>query len=549
MEVYYSDILCIGSGVAGLMSSIAAAELNRKICIVSKEPFSWGNTRISGGVIASNQGPSFFDDILKSGEELNSTKLVETLLQESDNIHDTLEDWGHVYQRDGKHKNKIKPGGHTEARTYVSSYKGISLGNILRMRLLKEDNVQVLEETAVCQILVEGNRAYGAMCFNWVKNEWSVIYASQIILASGGGGMLYAPHTDNMRSSTGDSYALALQAGASLVDMEQVQFIPFGIAEPVGMVGIEVGDTAAAGPYGVLTNDNGEVFLDDIPNQTREAVSRKIALQMSGGTADFRNTVWLDPSANTKEVAGRKAWENAKQAGSLEGLKYAYGAKSYKWKEPFKVVPTLHYIMGGVIVDHDGNTTVDGLMAAGEAVGGVHGAGRMGSMSLFEGLVFGRLVGHRAAEKVTGKRDQCVSKLVLQSFIDNYKKSLSNEKGVYSPFKLKDELSSVMWQYAGLIREEKGLRIALDKVIQIERKAQSLNIDWCNSAYRQVILNTIELKSMLVTAKSIIISALKRTESRGSHFRLDYPNESTLGLYNVRVNTSRDEMNAQIVYK
>ncbi|SFE93195.1 FAD-binding protein [Alteribacillus iranensis] len=545
MRTYEFDILCIGSGVSGLMASIAASEEHKDICIVSKDPFSWGNTRISGGVIASNQDSSLDIDILNAGRRLNSSELVETLLNDSENIHETVESWGHIYRRNGNKKIKIKPGGHSEARTYISSYKGISLGNVLRMRLLEETNVKIIEETIVCKILTHDSRVYGAICYNWIKDTWYIIYAKQIILATGGGGMLYDPHTDNMRSSTGDSYSLALQCGASLIDMEQIQFIPFGVAYPQGMTGLEIGDTAAAGPYGKLITEDGKLILGNIPSLTREEVSRKIALAMSRGSTELKDNVKLDPTANINKQDGKEAWVNTNNSGSLEAVKYAYGVKSYKWEEPFSVIPTVHYIMGGVLVDQQGCTEVDGLLVAGEAAGGVHGSGRLGSMSLFEGLVFGRKVGKIAAEQIDKTKDNPFPIKESDLIINEYKKTISNGKGSNSPFLLKKKLAEVMWKDVGLIKTEKSLLRAMEQIKKIEKLSKELFVNWKKSEQRQLILNTIELKMMVTTSKAIIVSSLIRRESRGSHYRLDYPSENNSEDYNVKVDLKDGEVQAK----
>ncbi|NEU30969.1 FAD-binding protein [bacterium LRH843] len=521
----------------------------KKVCIVSKEPLSWGNTRISGGIIASKEGAALQKDMMNSGFQLNQSNLIEALMSGSEDIHDVLESWGHLYLREDdspEQKLKIKPGGHTESRTYVSSYQGISLSNVLRYKLLSQ-NTNILEETIVCQLLIKDQRVYGALAFNWVKGEWIIIYAKQTIIASGGAGMLYYPHTDNMRSATGDGYALSLFVGANLIDMEQVQFIPFGIASTEGMTGLEVGDTSAAGPYGVLKNGRGEIFLDQLPSKTRELVSREIALQIKKGNTLTNGGVWLDPTENLNHSEGIGAWENAQKVGSLEALKFAYGSNCYRWKEPFEVIPTQHYFMGGIQIDNKGNTNIQGLMAVGEAVGGVHGAGRLGSMSLFEGLVFGRRVGREAANSMNPLQADPDNNHDL--LISNFIKSVSKRKGSYSPFKLKRDLAKVMWEDVGIIRDEKGLEQAMCLVNEIEEKSNSLNIDWDCNGSSHIILNAIELKFMLTTAKAVIMSALERKESRGSHYRIDYPALDTNKIYNISVCYKNDHLQTAKIQK
>ncbi len=541
MKIYEFDVLCIGSGVSGLMAAISASK-HKKVCVLSKEPLSWGNTRISGGIIASNGDSGLQADMFNSGQQLNQANLVEALLSNSEDIHDVIESWGHLYMReegDSSKRMKIKPGGHTTARTFVSSYQGISLANVLRYKLLSHE-ITILEERIVCQLLKRDGRVYGALAFHWTTGEWSMIVSNQTILASGGAGMLYYPHTDNMRSATGDGYALALQAGAKLIDMEQVQFIPFGVASTEAVTGLEIGDTAAAGPYGVLKNHQGKVFLDDLPTKTREYVSRKIALEMKKGDTSPHGGVWLDPTDNLTKQDGMKAWENAKLVGSLDAVKFVYGSSCYQWKAPFEVIPTQHYMMGGIQIDEKGRTEIRGLMAVGEVAGGIHGAGRLGSMSLFEGLVFGRLVGEEAAK--SSQSEQPISALNEEELLTRFKDDMSAEKGDYSPFRLKKELAKVMWEYVGIIRDEQGLNTALLRLNELERQANSLRIDWSCKSYNYVILNAVELKFMLTTAKAVLMSALKRKESRGSHFRIDYPSSHLSEIFHTSTRFEKEQL-------
>ncbi|WP_066256075.1 FAD-dependent oxidoreductase [Neobacillus drentensis] len=546
MEIYHYDVVCVGSGIAGMMASISAAERGLRVCVVSKDPIGWGNTRISGGIVTTNESneKALYDDLLRTGEQINQKSLVKSLLSGSRNINDQIEKWGHIYLRNPenpKEKELVKPGGHTIPRTLKSSNRGISIANSLRSKFLALD-IKTLEEVVVCEVMMREEKACGVLCYDWVENKWIGINAPNVILACGGAGMIYYPHSDNMRSSTGDGYALGLRAGARLIDMEQIQYIPFGILFPNGMKGLEVGDTSAAGPYGVLRNKQDEIVVDDLPNKTRELVARAIALEVKKGNGTPHGGLWLDPTENRKHEDGEKNWQHWKSIGTINTLKLAYGTKASHWLERFEVCPTQHYFMGGIFINESGKTEIPGLYAVGETAGGLHGAGRMGSMSLFDGLTFGKIVGEEIkkptdAEVVLKDRDFILEK---QKVINQF-----TGKSDYKPIRLKRELSNTMWENVGVIREEKNLKHALSVINKIEKKSKCVKVSF-EQTNNHRFLELIELQFMIQTAKSVTISALYRQESRGSHYRSDYPVKvEQWQRKNVMVKASQEELSIE----
>lgn len=540
MEILQFDVVCIGSGVAGMMASISATEKGLKVCVVSKDCISWGNTRISGGIVTTNEknDDALYDDVLKTGGHINQEQLVKSLINQSSTINETVEDYGHIYLRNPDNPNQkelVKPGGHSVPRTLKSFNRGISFANSIRNRFLDLE-IETLEEVLACKIIVREGTACGVLCYDWIDNKWIGIKASNIILACGGGGMIYNPHSDNMKSATGDGYALGLMAGASLIDMEHVQFIPFGILHPEGMKGLEVGDTSAAGPYGVLRNQNGDVVLFDVYKKTREQVSRAIALEVQKGNGSPHGGLWLDPTENRRHEDGEESWKHWKSIGTLNTLKMAYGSRAAQWSEPFEVSPTQHYCMGGLLIDESGTTEIPGLYAAGETAGGFHGAGRMGSMSLFEGLTFGKIVGGGISNE---------NHETLLTEVDFYKEkqqielNCSTGKGINLP-SLKKEIGKIMWECTGVIREEKSLKKALEALQIIEEKMKDSRVSF-DQNYNKQFVEWFELQSMIETAKAVTLSALTREESRGGHYRSDFPVEAEVWKKkNVVIRKSND---------
>ncbi|MBC7104690.1 MAG: FAD-binding protein, partial [Firmicutes bacterium] len=223
-----------------------------------------------------------------------------------------------------------------------------------------------------------------------------------MVLATGGAGWLYYPHTDCLRGATGDGMALAYAAGAELVDMEMVQFIPFAIVHPPSFCGILIGEPSVAGPHGVLLDGQGRLLLENVRRQTRAAVTRVMAEALAAGRGTERGALLLDMSGNLKSREGREHLAYLKRRGRLEAVRRAYGDKAYKGEEPWEVLPSAHYFIGGLRVDPWGATNLPGLYAAGQAAGGVHGANRLGSVSLAELFVFGRRAGLAAARFALG---------------------------------------------------------------------------------------------------------------------------------------------------
>jgi succinate dehydrogenase/fumarate reductase flavoprotein subunit len=543
VEIHQYDVVCVGSGVAGMMASISAAARGLKVCVVSKEPIGWGNTRISGGIVTTNESnqKALYDDLLRTGENINQKRLVRSLIKRSRKINDTIETWGHIYLRNPEkplEKELVKPGGHTIPRTLKSHQRGISFANSLRNKFLSLD-IDTFEEVIVCRVIVRDNEARGILCYDWVHDKWIAINASNIVLACGGAGMIYYPHSDNMKNSTGDGYGLGLRAGAKLIDMEQIQFIPFGILNPNGMKGLEVGDTSAAGPYGVLRNKHDDIVVKNLPNKTREYVSRAIALEVQKGNGTPNGGLWLDPTENRKHPDGEENWRHWKSIGTTNTLKMAYGTRAAQWLEKFEVSPTQHYCMGGIYIDEHGKTGVQGLYSAGETAGGLHGAGRMGSMSLFDGLTFGKTVGEEMISNMKKEYPLGIKELIeeKQDVILQFKGG-----GDQKPIRLKRELSQIMWNKVGVIREGEGLKQALIAIEEIQEKTKSLDvsIEQTNN-YRFV--EAIELQFMIDTAKAVTLSALERQESRGSHYRSDYPDkEENLQSFNIMIHHSKGEL-------
>ena len=273
------DLLCIGGGGAGITAAIVASEKGANVILLSKDHIGYGNTRIIGGVMAygdldtSRQGEDFFRDMVVGGDYLNNQKLCLPLAKEAHNATILLERFGGIVKRDSKGKISadvlLQLGGHTAPRTMLLPSTGPGVGQGLRYGVARRKNIRTLEKTIVFDLLKEGEKVLGAVCYQLTSGEIIVIKAKKTLIATGGGGWIYYPHTDTSRVSTGDGFTLALDAGAKLVDMEQVQYIPFSLTHPSGMVGIVVGEPFSAGPAGTLKNVHGKEIISGVALKTR----------------------------------------------------------------------------------------------------------------------------------------------------------------------------------------------------------------------------------------------------------------------------------------
>jgi succinate dehydrogenase/fumarate reductase flavoprotein subunit len=530
METQKSDVLVIGSGGAGVAAAVEAARAGASVIIVSKEPIGYGDTRISLGVMSTSPDASIGDteeefakDMIRGGERLNDPRLVRALVEDALDATVTFEGFGHIFSRDDEGKLKrlgVPPGGHRASRAIASPAVGISMGHTMRSAAARA-NITVLEETICSELLVRDGEAVGAAALRTASGEPVAILAKSTVIAAGGAGALYYPHTDCMPSVTGDSYGLALGAGAELVDMEQVQFLPFAITHPPSMLGAPCGEPAMAGPFGRLLNADGEILLENIMPMTRAQVARVMMEQLRQGGATEHGGLLLDLRPNVESPDGEFFVAMVKKLGGpfLDIIRRAYGEKAANLEEPWDVLPTVHYFMGGVKTDEWCRTRVNALYACGQAQGGVMGGNRLGSTSLTEIFVFGKRAGRMAAQEAGGRTfaDEGTTRGPLQRL-----ESLFDARGAHRPIRLKRALQKFMWEKVGPLRDGGGLREALGEIKDIGVQAQDLhilNVRRCNAE----VADAIELPHMLASAEAIMRSALERTESRGAHVRSDFP--------------------------
>jgi succinate dehydrogenase/fumarate reductase flavoprotein subunit len=476
------------------------------------------------GVVYGDSIERFYHDLLEGGEYLNNVDLARLMAEKAPDALYILERYGHLFTRDkeGKISDRVvySTGGHSLPRTLsCPPGGGIAIGNSLRAGAARS-SIRIFEEVFACSLLYDGKRVTGAVCYDLPRGEVILFRAAAVIIATGGAGWLYYPHTDCTAGTTGDGFALAWEVGAELIDMEQVQFIPFGLTHPLSMCGVFVGEPSLAAPAGVLRNSRGKIILEELGGMTRAQVTRAIAEELNRGGGTVYGGLLLDLRPNLALPEGRRLWEARRKRGQLEAIRLAYGEAAYRWEEPWDIAPTAHYFMGGIKVDISGKSSIPGLYAAGQALGGLHGANRLGSVSLAELFVFGFVAGETAAREC---KDYNLPDISAESEEAIYTISrLRGQRGSFLPLKLQRRLQKTMWENVGIVREEQGLGTALKEIREIEEASGDMMIS-PQLQYNKDLLHALELKQMLIVARLVTEAALLRQETRGAHFRLDFP--------------------------
>jgi succinate dehydrogenase/fumarate reductase flavoprotein subunit len=497
------DVLVVGSGAAGLRAAIAAREKGLEVGVISKAaPGKSTCTMVSGGAFTgTREGDSpqgHMEQTLRAGRGVNLQKLVEILVTESPQRLKELVDWG------------IKAKFH-KGSLYASGRPPIWGEEIVRCLLSKNKSLGTLfmGGLLVTDLKMHAGQA-GVICFSTKSNRWLAINANAVVLATGGAGALYRRH-DNPKRMLGDGYVLALKAGAVLQDMEFVQFYPLGLAEP-GMPPFLIPPRIA--DSGKLYNNRGEDILAKYKIHERPAGVRardKLSQAFFKEIYRFKEEIWLDLRGATEDD-----WQRDPFSASTREL---FGERYGAMHRPLRIAPLAHHVMGGVCIDPDGATSVPGLYAAGEITGGLHGANRMGGNALTETVVFGARAGASAAAWAN-ENSAGIKKNLFKGREEKILKSRQNKTKMDSAQFMKN-LREILWTDGGIIRNKQGLNRALDEIEAIRTAAFELG---CGDHPRELQRN-LELQFACQTAALILQTALQREESRGAHFREDYPDQ------------------------
>ncbi|MFZ5644935.1 MAG: L-aspartate oxidase [Bacillota bacterium] len=495
----YCDYVIIGSGIAGLYTAYMASRIGKKVVVITKQAVDNSNTDKAQGGIAAALGTSdspdlHYADTLMAGAGLCDDNAVRILVNEGPNRVRDLIEIGANFDHKGGKLALTKEGAHSRRRILHASgdATGAEIQRVLTSRIREDKNVLVLENHQAVDLLVHENVCYGILVYDRNAGGLHVYWGAGVILSTGGLGKLYE-HSTNPEVATGDGIAIAYRAGAEVMDMEFIQFHPTVLSLP-GAPRFLISE-AVRGEGAYLRNRYGERFMTrhhDLAELAPRSVVVKAILSEMASTASEK--VFLDLSHMSPDLV-RERFPNILKTCAGYGLDIT--------RDPIPVAPAAHYMMGGVKTNLNGETSIRDLYACGEvACLGVHGANRLASNSLLDGLVFG----HRIVE--------CVQKYKL----GHRKKKMDFscdwlDTGPVGYNKIRNELRTVMNQYVGPVRTGEGLKKALE----------FFNKYFYVRNYESPATPDMEVRNMLDVGRLIAEAALMRTESRGGHYRLDYP--------------------------
>ena len=557
-EVEY-DVLVIGAGGAGLRAAIEASAEGAKVGIVCKSLLGKAHTVMAEGGIAAALGnvddrdnwKVHFADTMRGGQYLNNWRMAELHAKEAPECVRELEGWGALFDRtkDGRILQR-NFGGHKYPRlAHVGDRTGLEMIRTLQDAGIHR-GVNVHMEVAVVALLKDGDRVVGAFGYGRERGRFVLFQAKAVVIGTGGIGRAYSV-TSNSWEYTGDGQAQAYDAGAELIDMEFVQFHPTGMVWPPSVRGILVTE-GVRGEGGVLKNSQGRRFMfDDIPANyktttadnpeegwrytqgdkearrppellTRDHVARCIVREVREGRGSPHGGVFLDI-----------AWIKEKLPNAAEVIKKKLPSMYHQFKqladiditsEPMEVGPTTHYMMGGVRVDGDTQmTTVPGLFAAGEVAAGLHGANRLGGNSLSDLLVFGKRAGRYAAQfarehgggKINPADVDAAARQALEPF---------DRPSDESPYKVQHDLQLMMQELVGIVRQQGEMEQALVGLEKLKHRAAKVGVVG-NREFNPGWHTALDLDNLLVVSEAITRAAIDRKESRGAHFRDDFPDK------------------------
>jgi succinate dehydrogenase / fumarate reductase flavoprotein subunit len=526
-ETREHDVLIIGAGGAGLRAAIEALSKGASVGVVCKSLLGKAHTVMAEGGIAAAMAnvdaadgwKPHFRDTMRGGKYLNNWRMAQLHAQEAPDRVRELEQWGALFDRtDSGAILQRAFGGHTYKRLcHVGDRTGLEM-----IRTLQDRGVQlgfdVYMECTVTRLLTDGGRVAGAFGY-WRENGRFIVFkAKSIVIATGGIGKAW-PVTSNSWEYTGDGMTLAYEAGAELMDMEFVQFHPTGMVWPPGVQGLLVTE-AVRGEGGILRNKLGERFMEKYDPKrmelsTRDVVARSIYTEVKEGRGTEHAGAYLDISHKPAEYVKKKLPSMYHQFKELADVDITKG--------PMEVGPTCHYVMGGIRVEAEtAQSTLPGLFAAGEAAAGLHGSNRLGGNSLSDLLVFGRRAGLAAAEHAKHVSHAGASETQIAEAEKELLAPFSNPNSE-SPYAVHRDLQKVMQSLVGIFRTEEDLKKAFAELEQLKVRAAKASVEG-SRLFNPGWHLARELKSMLTVSEAVALSALARTESRGAHSRIDYPN-------------------------
>jgi succinate dehydrogenase / fumarate reductase flavoprotein subunit len=574
-QTHEYDVLVIGAGGAGLRAAVEASAAGVKVGLICKSLLGKAHTVMAEGGMAAAMGNVddrdnwrvHFADTLRGGQYMNNPHMAELHAKEAPARVRELEAWGALFDRtpDGRILQR-NFGGHRYPRlAHVGDRTGLELIRTLQDHTIHQ-GMEVHMECTVLELLTDAGRIAGAFGYDRERGRFRLFRAPAIVLATGGIGRAFKI-TSNSWEYTGDGQALAYRAGATLMDMEFVQFHPTGMIWPPSVRGILVTE-GVRGEGGVLRNSEGRRFMfDDIPENyrsqtadnedegwrytqgdknarrppellTRDHVARCIRREVREGRGSPHGGVFLDI-----------AWIKQRLPHGAEHIKRKLPSMYHQFKQladiditetPMEVGPTTHYMMGGVRVDADTQMSeVPGLFAAGECGAGLHGANRLGGNSLSDLVVFGKRAGEYAAQFAKTHGATQVNPDQVDEIARRALEPFERHSGP-NPYDIQHQLQDVMQDLVGIVRREEEMQEALERIDALKACAEKVAVPG-NREYNPGWHTALDLQNLMTVSEAIALAAIDRKESRGAHFREDYPEKSAeAAKFNLTIRRGQD---------
>ena len=579
-ETHEYDVLVIGAGGAGLRAAIEASAAGVKVGLICKSLLGKAHTVMAEGGMAAAMGnvddrdswKVHFADTMRGGQYVNNWRMAELHAKEAPARVQELEAWGAVFDRTKEGKiSQRNFGGHRYPRlAHVGDRTGLEMIRTLQDHGIHQ-GITVHMEYTIVSLLKDGERVVGAFGYDRERGRFRIFKAKAVVVCTGGLGRAYKV-TSNSWEGTGDGVSLAYHAGAELLDMEFIQFHPTGMIWPPSVMGILVTESVR-GEGGVLRNKDGKRFMyDDIPDNyksqtstdpeegwrytqndknakrppellTRDHVARCINREVKAGRGSPHGGVFLDI-----------AWIKEKIPNSAEHIKKKIPSMYHQFmqlanlditKEPMEVGPTTHYAMGGIRVNGDTQATnVPGLYAAGECAAGLHGANRLGGNSLSDLIVFGKRAGEYAAkfakENSAGSINDAQVEAAAREALAAYERGEKTGATANGPYQVQHELQEMMQKLVGIVRREDEMKQALDGLGKLYEREKTVCV-YGHREYNPGWHTAIDLKHLLTISEAITRAAIDRKESRGGHFREDFPDKDPAAAkYNSVISKGAD---------
>lgn len=520
MEIEKSDVLVIGSGGAGLRAAIEFSGNGIDVVVVGKCRKKDAHTTLAtGGINAALRSLDPQDswelhaaDTIRDGGEINNPAAVKILCRNAPLAVKELAEWGAKFHRekDGRITQRFFGAATYRRACFVGDHTGREILDVL-VNQAEKRKIRFRGEVYIFSLLGE-EKINGAVGLKMNTGKIVVFHCKAVVIATGGHSKMFSRSSSRFWENNGDGIYLAYRAGAKFMDMEMFQFHPTGMVYPPEAEGMLVTE-AVRGEGGILTNAGGERFMkrydpERMELSARDIVARAIYNEVKEGRGTKHNGVWLDISHTPKSYILKRLPSIYRQFKQYAGLDIS--------RQKMEVAPTAHYSMGGILVNHaTGETTVKNLFAIGEVTSGLHGANRLGGNSLAEIIVFGKLTAQAVAKKI-----KKIKLIPLDDKMIKEEELLSLNSGGKNPVEVKKEIQRMMWKYCGVVRNETLLNQALRRL----EKFGKAELDTGKSLKRnERLIAALDVRNMVPTCEMIIRSALFRKESRGAHYRSDYP--------------------------